>query len=77
MEPTEKLASFRDKFLVVPGLLLNIIIAAVLLIASADHWTASTKFSIYVSIHRSVVSSVVQVVSSLLGALLTSALCKS
>ena len=70
------IASAWEKFLVVPGLVINVTIAVLLLAAKVTHWTDSPEFTVLVQKDRTTVGIITQVISHLLGMLLTSTLCK-
>ena len=69
-------ASVWEKYLIIPGLVLDTVLAFILLGAKVNHWTASSKFAEVVGNNRTTIGIVTQIVSQILGMILVTALCK-
>ena len=69
-------ASAWERYLTVPGLVLNTIVALTLLGAKLNHWAASSRFADMVENDRTTVGIITQLISQMLGMILVTALCK-
>ena len=70
-------ATYMQKYLPIPGLLINTAIVSTLLGAKSSHWASSESLANLVTSHRASVGIVVQIISHILGIIEIYAICES
>lgn len=69
-------ASWSDKFLVIPGLILGNALALSLLLLHRFRWASSTRSAIWITQNGTAVGIIVQLISQLMGLAVMQTLCR-